>query len=461
MRFSNKLVVGGLAASLLASAIGKASGPKAPQISGTPETMMMPLVAPMLIQDRSLRNTLTLVSNSDIAMTAKASVRDRLGREIAEAAVPLEAHSQSEVDITKLLTETLGDRAFIGYLLVSSEDANFASLAAQLSITREEPLNPVYVEEELLMVGTKPDNSFRGTIANAAAPAVVAVTNVTGSPQTVVVTCIPEEKRPSTGSITLAGGQMTLLSVCGERISYPSPQAAMSPDEKFSSRQALGISVSSPGMPGGLAVYGLGYVDSPGPIRAVSMPFQQSAFTYSSSAAYMGVPVGTTERLGSSVFYPEAAVTNFGARPTHVTVDYYSTANDDQSISTPVLHTTVPAQATVALSLPNLPGDSRLRNSFVISADATPGQFYSSLRAVSSGAEIKVVDLPGKIANRSIMAASILGALTRTQAQLSSCSTPMPPRNAKSISPRTPLSANIQNITALSLSRQRPLRWRA
>ena len=358
----------------------------------------MPLVAPLFIQNSTTSSAITLVSNSTTPMAVDVVLTSLSGAQLAKTTVPLAAHAQLALQVATLLQGQASASGSVGSVTVGTMGMNWPSLAAQLSITQQRPNGaPVYLEEEFLMLSDMGDNLYRSVAVGASASPALAIRNLDMATQSVAVTCIVESGGSATSTLSLAPGQAAFAQVCAG--ADPAPLEALEDiaPAASSSAPAVGVSVSGSGKPGTLAVYGLN------PAAAALAPFSalqfsQTSASQSATLIYAGVPVGTTASLGSASFQPQAAVTNFGASPATVTVDYSTSAGNAVAAgnSTRLATLTVPAQTSVTVPFGPLQGDPAMRNSFVVASDASPGQVYSSLRAVSTSGTPITANLMGK-----------------------------------------------------------------
>jgi hypothetical protein len=96
------------------------------------------------------------------------------------------------------------------------------------------------------------------------------------------------------------------------------------------------------------------------------------------------------------------ALANFSPRPAHVTVRFSKTSGISGSTvasDTPVGDINLPPQRTQILHLADLQGDSGLRNSFVVTSDAAPGDLAVSMASKAPGNQGDV-ELLGKDAQQ-------------------------------------------------------------
>ena len=359
----------------------------------------MPLVAPLFIQNATTSSAITLVSNSTQPMMVDVVLTALSGAQLAKTTVPLAAHSQMELQVAALLQGQALASGSVGSVTAGTMGTNWTSLAAQLSITQQPPSGaPVYLEEEFLMLGGMGDNRYRAVAVGASAPPALAIRNLDMATQSVAVTCIMEGGATATSTLSLAPGRTAFAQVCAGP--NPAPLNALEDmgSTVFPSAESVGVSVLGSGMPATLAVYGLSPATGGGGAPVSALQFSQTSMAQSASLIYAGVPVGTTALLGSASFQPQAAVTNFGAAPATVTVDYSSSASNAAAAGNAErpASLTVPAGATVSIPFGPLQGDPMMRNSFIIASDAPPGQVYSSLRAVSGNGIPIVANLMGK-----------------------------------------------------------------
>jgi len=234
----------------------------------------------------------------------------------------------------------------------------------------------------------------------------LAISSVAQSSQQVQINCFGGKTGAISKAITLAANATVLVHAC-ERDS--STVASVSdqllhdePDEKTAQEQneleAIGIQLDSNAGPGQFAAFGISRRRVSGDVDLGAVPFEDPKLVVSSSNVFAGMPVGPTDLLAGGPYQPYAAVANFSIRPAHVNIRFSATfgvgdsAYASQSAASEI---TLPPQRTTILPLADLQGDPGLRNSFITSSDAKPGDLSVSMASLSRDGESEV-ELLGK-----------------------------------------------------------------
>jgi len=360
--------------------------------------MVMPMVAPLFLENREFSSTLYMVNELKIPAAAKLTLFDLGGNKIGEDTISFLPNSQQEIGIRGLL-DKFHSAAQFGSLREEVLTSNGVGVLAQLSVTHHGG-NTSFFDEELLMPSMEGSSTLRA-VSDGGRSSIVAITSLSANPQQVVVGCLEENRSLVTKSISLSPNQTTIVRPCsrGEGQNF---QGLVSSDfgnnsedsEQNKSLQSAGISIVSDAMPGEFSAYGLVYHGSDRSAYFSSVNFSDPKMLHSAGLVYAGIPVGDSSLLPKGTYTPRIYLANFADAPADLTVQYASTTGDQPDVQT-VLQAKLAGQTARTFELNDLKGDPGLQNSFIVSSNAAPGMVLSKLVARSDG-PLRELELIGK-----------------------------------------------------------------
>jgi hypothetical protein len=358
--------------------------------------MNMPLVAPLFIADRHFSSTLVLVNPIFKPTFADVVLRGLDGKEIARQRVEFLAVSQQRVDIGDLLLKA-GSRATTGSITVmQSPDLKAPAILAQLTMTYSGSRVPNFIDEEIAMPSPSSSQILRSLADRSDGSPVVAVTSLAETVQKVTVQCLEDSGRRFSKLIQLLAGETLLTEACTQRTVHGGDLEAAWSEESEESRKShvTGIAITSDGMPGSFAAFGLARHEKDADRYFSVMSFNDPKMSKSSTTVFTGVPVDSARLLPEGRYIPHFSLANFADKPAHVTIKYAQTVGGAASVRD-VEELTVPARSSKEVGLDILEGDPDLRNSFMVVSDGAPGDLAVKLVSKSES-RLREVELEAK-----------------------------------------------------------------
>jgi hypothetical protein len=368
----------------ISSGAGIKTAKSSQQPTGTSTPMMpMPLVAPLFIANEEFTSTLVLVNSSGLSTYADVTLRDRNGTNLAQQHVTFAPYSQQQVDLGALLMSKGVGRAMGSVVVMPSADLKGPAILGALSITYLKSPEGDFIDQELAMPRTDDSQVLRGVADAGEGSPLVAVTSLADTQQHVTVQCLNSNGFALPKNITVPAGATVLIDACTGRTLEGENSGEVDSfwkEDNDLSRNAMGIALTSDGMPGSFAAFGLSSHRSKRGRYFSSVTFSDPMMTSSPNTIFTGVPVGQVSLLQSRSYTPEISVANFSAKRAHVTVQYALTS-DGSATPRNVWTGNVPGQQTTKVTLDNLQGDPGLQDSFIVSSDASPGDVVAKLTA--------------------------------------------------------------------------------
>ena len=139
---------------LLASTILAQNQPSQKAITGKTQSLSMPMVAPVFLEDAEFTSTVTLVNDAIDGLSARVLVLDPHGVAAAQKEFKLPGHTSLPIRIHNLLDESRS-AVTTGSVIVMPEPGPGMPIGGQLSITSRAGSIPSYIEEEMLMPDEK------------------------------------------------------------------------------------------------------------------------------------------------------------------------------------------------------------------------------------------------------------------------------------------------------------------
>lgn len=338
----------------------------------------MPMVAPLFLDDKDFSSTVTLVNDAIAQMRARVVVLDLSGVQVAFKEVQMPGHTSLPIQIHDLLTEA-GSAANSGSVFVIPEPVPGMPIGAQLSIESKIGATPSYVEQEMLPPNEGRQGNYRASTLAVKGSPIVALKSMGQASQSVTLECFAEKASSTKGTVQLSPGELLLVAACDpSKTGRPAITEQMTSDE-LADRGAVGVSVTSTGMPGDLIVSGFSiYYDDRGPYFS-SLNFTDPNAQASSSTIFTGIPVGAADLFPRTVFSPEVAVSNFSLKPAEVTVTLAHTIAG-KTATEPVQKLILPGRTSGTVKIP-AHGDPAMTNSLVIKSSLPPGEVVSQFVA--------------------------------------------------------------------------------
>jgi hypothetical protein len=365
------------------------------QSTGTSTPMMpMPLVAPLFIANEEFTSTLVLVNGSALQTYADVILRGPDGTQVAQKRVTFDPHSQRTLDLGVVLREK-GSNATTGSVVVMpSADLKGPAILAALSMTYLTYPQPNFIDQELAMPSSNDSQILRGVADRGEGSPLVAVTSLADAAQHVRIDCLGRDGVAFSKTVAVAAGGTALTEACSSATPQGADFASGRDDGKDVPRSVTGIALTSDGMPGSFAAFGLAPHRKDKGRYFSSVSFADPEMVMSPNTVFTGVPVGPALLLPGPNYVPELSLANFSNKPAHVTIQYASTSGDTPT-GQEVWSGAIPALHTNHVRLDNLQGDSALQNSFVVTSDGAAGDLVAKLVS-ETGSEGPGVEVLGK-----------------------------------------------------------------
>jgi hypothetical protein len=374
-------------------------GAQAPRIPTSGMQMPMPSVFPLFAESVEYSSVLNLVNELNKPLSAMIDVYSLKGESISQTTISLKPYSLERISMAQLLISS-AIKCELGSIRLSADHT--AGLLASLSLTRRGSPATYFDEEPLMPSSSEGSNVFRGVADDVSdRTAVVAMTSLSSEPQNVTLTCFPAEGKAQSRVFQLGANRTILARPCYDGTvdalfvnASDLEQRVQLANAANKSSAAMGIAVSSDGMPGSFAAYGV--VPHWGRSEAffTSINFSDPKTRQSSGSAYVGVPVGPSLLLSDGNYKPELAITNFGSRAAKVELISAVTSGGNPVRDT-ITKVELLAGATRVIDLSRMRRNGDLANSLLVQTDASPGQVMSKLVSRGGGL-LPVVELLDK-----------------------------------------------------------------
>jgi hypothetical protein len=358
-----------------------------------PQMASMPSVAPLFLEGAGFSSVLHLVNETTLQLTAQVDLLSLDGRKAAGQSFKIAANGEQTILIKSILNAA-GSGLDAGSVRVSS--GNDGGLLAAMSLTHHGTTD-TYFDEELAMPSMESSTALRGVSDSAMGSPIVALSSLASTAQHVTVNCLSEKGVPTSRVFDLEPNQTVLERPCdlgrqpsllsAADISIQSPQE----HQEGAGHGAVGISISSDGMPGELAAFGITPHSRRQQQFFTSLNFSDPKFRHSGSVVYTGIPVGPSPLLAEGSYSPELALTNFGAKAISVSVTSSTMFGSEPKTQTLALFS-VAAGLSKTVKLDGMPESPDFRSSLIVESDAAPGDLGTKL--VSRGAwRLPVVEM--------------------------------------------------------------------
>ena len=367
---------------------------KSARSGGMPMMMTTP-VFPLFIVDRDFASTVVMVNVTNVPTYADVVLSGLDGREITEERVQFTPQSQQRVDIAALL-QAVGSSATKGRVSIMQSTEFNGELGAQLLMTYHGSFESSYIDEDEAMPNPEGSQILRAVSDRASGSPWVAITSLSDAPQVVAVDCIAESGPTFSKSVQLLAQAVMVVQACtnGEIANGDFGEAFSRESEDQQESRAVGISLTTNGMPGSFAAFGLAPHSDDRKEYFSALEFSDPKTILSSTTVFTGVPVGFSTVLPAGTYTPQLTFTNFSAKAVRVDVKYASTS-EDTPVTRDIATVTVPPKRTKMLALGELRGDIGMQNSFLVTSNGAPGDLVSKLVS-RSDSEVSEVELLGK-----------------------------------------------------------------
>jgi hypothetical protein len=366
---------GALFCSLLLASLSLAQNPPAQKSTSKAPSLSMPMVAPVFLEDAEFTSTLTLVNDAIEDLSARVLVLDPHGVAAAQKEFHLPGHTSLPIRVHDLLEES-GSAVTTGSVIVMPQPMPGMPIGGQLSITSRAGSIPSYIEEEMLMPDEKTTPGMYRTSALAVKGSpIIALKSLAQTTQTATLECFSEKAAPTKGTVQLSSGESILVAACDvSQTGRAAISEAMS-DNPAADRGAVGVAITTTAPAGDLIGYGFAaYRDDRGPYFT-SLNLTDPAAMVSSNTIFTGVPAGPTDVLMRTSFNPELAISNFSAKPAHVSVTM-ATTTAGKTKADVVQAIVIAPRSSKTVKLPSH-GDPGMTNSLVVHSNLPPGEVVS------------------------------------------------------------------------------------
>jgi hypothetical protein len=355
--------------------------------------MQMPVVAPLFIQNQDFRSTLILVNGSNVSTYADVVLTGLDGSQIASQRVQFSPHSQRRLEGDTLLQSAVSSGTTGRITVMQSPELKGMSINSQLAITYLGPKQSNYIDEEVAMPTAESSPILRAVTDKGDGSPIVALTSLAETLQRIEVECLGENGHFSK-VIELAASETLLTAACDERTRHGADFHTVLDTAAEGQRRTVGIALSSDGMPGSFAAFGLTLHKNQDEHFFSAINFSDPKMAMSSNAVFAGVPVGWATLLPEGKYIPRVALANFSKKDLHAVIKY-SRMSGETPVVQDVTNAVVPAMRTKYISLEGLEGDPDLENSFLVTADGAPGDLIAKLMS-SSDSKLQEVEIAAK-----------------------------------------------------------------
>ena len=361
---------------------------------------ILPFAAPLFLAGRHFASVLSLVNNATDATDADLTLRDPSGHTILTPHLDFKPHSQQQLDLGSLLQQS-GSPATRGSLVVrQSASLQGRAIMGTLAVTYDSPGGPVFIDEEPPDPNVAVSSALVGVVDPSSGAPLLAVASLAASAQHIQVECFGERGAFTGSPVTLLPGQTSIAAAC----STQNPQDGEAGDSDLflaepggGSQGPLGIRLLSDGAPGAFTAFALAPHIDDGNRSFSAVLFSDPQAAHSSGIVFAGVPVGPASLLPSGTYTPHISLANFSTTPLHVRTTFAHTG-EGETTTTPqeVSTVTLDPGASREITLEDLPGDTEMRNSFIVASDGAPGALGAKLVALGEGPLLRRLELQAK-----------------------------------------------------------------
>jgi hypothetical protein len=366
-----------------------------PQAASSMPQMQMPMVLPLFLQNQDFSSTLVLTNAAAQSTYADVVLTRTNGIEITRQRVEFTPHSQCILGIASLLLSAVSPVTTGSVTVMQSPDLEAPMvILGQLSITYREFDKVSYIDEEVAMPSTDGSQVLRAVADSVESSPLVSIANLSESGQHVTIQCLTENHKVFSKSVDLTKGETLLTEACAERTVHGAVIEDFSSNDSEGPHGPVGISLTTDGMPGSLAAFGLVRHKNHANQFYSNVTFTDPLMLHSSSTIFAGVPVGAAALLSPGNYTPELSLTNFSAKDQHVQVQYAQT-----SAGTPTTKElasfTLTAHTSRKMTFENLQSDPQLQNSFEVTSSGAAGDVLGKLVSRNDSANLHL-ELLGK-----------------------------------------------------------------
>jgi hypothetical protein len=363
------------------------NGPAAP-------VMQMPLVVPLFIQDRTFTSNLIIVNTTNVNTYADVILSGLDGNKLVSQRIGLPPHSQRQVGMDSLL-RSVNSPATAGRITIAqSPDLKGMSIASQLTMTYLGSREINFIDEEVAMPSTESSLTLRAVTDMTDGSPVVAITSLAETLQRISIECLSAKDGHVRKMVEIPAGETLVTEACREDGRHHADLGAISEIADERQPRTIGISLTSDGMAGSFAAFGLSSHGGRADHFFTSIPFTDPKMTMSTTTVFTGAPVGSLSLLPDGKYVPQLAFANFSNRSAHVSVNY-ARMSGETPIVKEVANIDVPGMTVEHLALDGLQGNPDLKSSFLVTADGSPGDVMTKLTS-QSDSPLREIELLGK-----------------------------------------------------------------
>ena len=346
---------------------------------GPSPMMQMPMVFPLFLQNQDFSSALVLTNAANQSTYADVILKATNGTVITRQRVEFTAHSQRTVEVQTLLMSAVSP-ATTGSITVmqSPEFDGTMVILGQLLMTNRASKRPIYIDEEIAMPSAQGSQILRAVADSGEGSPLVAITNLSESGQHVAMQCHAEKGKNFSKSVDLLAGETLLTEACSERTIHGAVIESFSSTDSQGPDGPIGISLTTDGMAGSFAAFGLVRHEEGDNQFFSNITFTDPKMLRSPTTIFAGVPVGPASLLSEGNYVPELSLANFSTEDLQVHVQYSQTAGTAPS-SKELVALTIAAGASKKFTFDNLQGDPQLQNSFLITSNGAPGDVLAKL----------------------------------------------------------------------------------
>jgi hypothetical protein len=360
--------------------------------SRVPETM--PFVAPIVVETPEITSTLVLANVTSEKKTATITLFSLDGKTSSVQHVAFEPHEKKEYPLASQRSSSDVRNRWGSVVVEQDPTANMAVvIVGQVILTDMRTSTVAYVDEELAMPEMEGSTRLSAVTDESAGSPLVAITNISSSPQNVAMSCLQKEKSSVAVAVAIAAHATGLYKGCSSTpISTLAEYTALI--EETNTQGVYGISLEGDGDPGTLAAFALAPHYRGKDLVFSSIPFYDPEAIHSADIVFAGVPIGAQETLPTGVYIPRLTLANFSDRPMTYSVSLADTLTSpvkDKEGNThpPALSSVhsgfVPPHQTEEYVFSGQEAQSGLLHSVVVTTDTKPGSYQAKLVSRSTG----------------------------------------------------------------------------
>ena len=224
--------------------------------------LQQPLVAPFFVEDGEFSSTLILLNGTAVPTYADVALHAPDGTTVAKQRIQFTPHSQQQLSISSLRANGTEPNITTGSITVSQDSKpSGMTIVGGLAISQTSTNTHHFIDEELAMPmlampGVSNSQMLRGVADSSNGSPLVAIASLTTVAQHVSILCV-SGTQTQTSMVTVVPGQSLLVPACGTAPNSGADLHWYETNMPHKAFQAVGISLTTDGVPGSFAAFGL------------------------------------------------------------------------------------------------------------------------------------------------------------------------------------------------------------